>query len=106
VIERWISNGTDLLHSKLLDYKDNRIFPAGLSHESNGVTYHAFRAQFMSSRYSRGRDLWPIDAEAWYGVDTNIYNDQPTDGFVIGVDKSGMVQSVESDALRVALHRA
>jgi hypothetical protein len=50
-------------------------------------------------------DPWSVYNERWYAVDQNIYNNLATDAFVIGMDKDGVVQSVESQALRLTMYR-
>jgi hypothetical protein len=50
-------------------------------------------------------DPWSVYNERWYAVDQNIYNNLATDAFVVGIDKDGIVQSVESQAMRMTMYR-
>lgn len=110
VITKWISNGTDFLNQNLLlsGWNDTRLYPTKLTTTDSkaGITYRAYFAEFLPpGRAPLTAGLWPELNDYWVVLDNWIYNNKATDAFIVGFDKEGMVQSVQSEALRETLYR-
>ena len=107
VIQEWTSNSTDFLANFILgNFYDFRIYPTELSIEQDGLTYYKYQMiQLPDNGEPATGDPWSELNDAWYALDSISYNNLATDAFVIGFDQSGIVQSVESQALRTTMVR-
>lgn len=107
VVQQWISNGTDFLANEYLAaYDDFRLYPTNLKSEADGLTYYKYHLNTLTSNGEPVTgDPWSEYNDYWLEIDEDIYNNLATDAFVIGFDQGGIVQSVESQALRTAMLR-
>lgn len=108
-ITAWTSNSTDFLHDNpfFAGYDDFRMYPTELSMVEDGVTYFSYRGLFATQGgqpYADG--LFNELNDPWLGVDNWQYNNRATDNFVVGIDRNGIVQSIQSATLRVTMMRA
>lgn len=107
VVQEWISNGTNFMRNQFLNgYDDFRLYPTEFMTQADGLTYFIYHLNTLSSKgepKSIG-DFWAGN-DYWVQVDALIYNNRATDSFVIGIDQEGIVQSVESAALRIRMYR-
>jgi hypothetical protein len=107
LITGWISNGTDVfLNDPILPTNNLRIYPTDLVRTDGDNTYRSYRILFSTGREPDTVGLFPEANDNWLGVDGAIYNNQPIDGFIVGFDKDGVVQSVYLDAFVVNLTRS
>lgn len=111
VVTKWISNGTDFLNANLYlsGWNDSRLYPTKLSATTDihtGITYRSYFAEFRPNRGKpQTAGLWPEINDYWFVLDNWIYDNKATDALIVGFDQHGMVQSIQSDALRVTLYR-
>ncbi|EED23038.1 penicillin-binding protein, putative [Talaromyces stipitatus ATCC 10500] len=108
VIQEWISNGTNFLQNAYLaSYDDFRLYPTELSVEADSITYYTYHLNFLASDGEPAKgDFWSYNNDYWLFLDALIYKNLATDDFIIGFDKDGIVQSVQSAALRVSMSRS
>jgi hypothetical protein len=107
LITGWISNGTDFfLNNIIIPTTDLRIYPTDLVRTDGDNTYRAYRLLFAYSREPTTVGLFSEANDYWLSVDGGIYNNQPIDGFVVGFDRDGVVQSISLDAFAVTLTRS
>lgn len=110
-ISSWISNGTEFMTNEFLSaYDDFRLYPTTLSlkyqGEGDNLTYYKYHLEMLQNDGEPvGGDPWAEFNEYWFQTDEYMYNNLATDAFVIGIDASGMVQSVECQALRSVYYR-
>lgn len=133
-VTSWISNGTDMFTTPFFkNYEDFRLYPTDLSYVDGDTTYWKYYLAtfFNENGEQSGGDLWNLYNDYWYvlpvsmaflfyrvklkiltfacchrvQVDGNIYNNLASDSWIIGFGEDGMVQSVESQALRCTLYR-
>ena len=107
-ITRWISNATDFLSDNYAVFDDFRLYPTTLSHKypNDPLTYYKYHMVTLPNGGEPFPNAPPFAGnDYWYDVDTQIYNNLATDAFVIGIDAAGLVQSVESQALRSVYKR-
>jgi hypothetical protein len=78
-----------------------------LSIEQDGLTYYKYQMiQLANHGEPTTEDPWSELNDSWYGIDGFDYNNLATDAFVIGFDRNGIVQTVESQALRTVMVRS
>jgi hypothetical protein len=107
VVTNWISNGTNFPENDYIKATDVRMYPAQLSTPGdNGTTYYAYRAQLNEQRQPSNQNIWPEALSTWFSVDSLPYDGRAVDAFVIEMDKSGTVQSVRHEGLKVTMYRA
>ena len=115
LIDRWISNSTDLL--KYYQQVSGgaaqvRVYPMGLkspARNGNSSAEVAWRAVFQpvavaNSTY-RPRQIWNDDCSTWFTVDAIVYGHNGVDDFVFQLDQYGNAVSVTPRALRINLGR-
>ena len=113
LVDRLISNGTDLLavFQKLEGLMiEARIYPTGLINpagSNNSTAEVSWRSIFRTSLASNSTytpiEIFSQDCVSWFGVDATTYGNNGLDDFVFKVDQHGKVISVEPRALRIDL---
>ncbi|KAI1464859.1 beta-lactamase/transpeptidase-like protein [Daldinia caldariorum] len=115
-VERWISNGTDMIPVAVrytLNYNVTapaiRLYPTGLETEVRGqpgVRKVAFKAVVENlDLEDRSGDMFSTNCGTWVGQTTAVYADMPLDQFVFTVPGDGGAVSVVPLALRTRLRR-
>lgn len=115
-VERWVSNGTDMLPVAVrytLNYNVTapaiRLYPTGLESTATGedgtkkVAWKAIVENLDAPDHSD--DMFSTNCGTWVSQTTAVYADMPLDQFVFTVDATGKAVSVEPLALRATLMR-
>ncbi|KAI1804479.1 beta-lactamase/transpeptidase-like protein [Daldinia bambusicola] len=116
-VERWISNGTDMLPVAVrytLNYNVTapaiRLYPTGVEtgelEGQPGVRKVAFKAVVENlDLEDQGADMFSTNCGTWVSQTTAVYADMPLDQFVFTVEGDGRAVSVVPLALRTRLRR-
>lgn len=108
-VTQWTSNSTNFLtNAWFTPYDDFRLYPTTLSHKNAGdpLIYHKYHlVNLMNGGEPVESDPWAEFNEYWFQLDGPDYNNLATDAFVVGIDASGVVQSLASQALRATYYR-
>jgi hypothetical protein len=112
-IDRWVSNGTDMIPVAIrytLNYDVKgpslRLFPTGLESSSSSRTGKkvAFKAMIENTAAPDRRDkMFSTNCGTWVSQTAAVYADYPLDQFVFTFGSDGGVQSVQPLALRTTL---
>ncbi|KAK5172114.1 uncharacterized protein LTR77_003752 [Saxophila tyrrhenica] len=109
-VKSWISNSTDMFNNLwLAGHKDFRLYPTSLSYQDGDMTYHKYYLATLFGKHGLqlpSYDPWSDLGEYWIQLDGTMYNNLATDSWIIGFDADGMVQSVESQAVRAVMYRS
>ncbi|KAI1869013.1 hypothetical protein JX265_003072 [Neoarthrinium moseri] len=113
-IDRWISNGTDMIPVAVrytLNYNVTspmiRLYPTLLESNSSGAMRRAFKAVVENLDATDQTDkMFSTSCGSWVSQTTAVYADMPLDQFVFEYGDDGRVVSIEPLALRVALKKA
>lgn len=105
MVQKWISNSTDFLQNKFLKaYNDFRLYPTDISTQANSLTYFTYHLNYLPNNGEPSTiGVWRNNH--WFSLDELRYNNFAVDDFIIGINKDGIVQSVESAALLVPMYR-
>ncbi|KAK8001726.1 hypothetical protein PG991_013948 [Apiospora marii] len=113
-IDRWVSNGTDMVPVAVrytLNYNVTepalRLYPAGLEKRNeDGSRRVAFKAMIQDrGATDHADDMFSTNCGTWVGQTTAVYASMPLDQFVFHLDGGGGVKSIESLALRAVLDK-
>ncbi|KAK8031994.1 beta-lactamase/transpeptidase-like protein [Apiospora arundinis] len=113
-IDRWISNGTDMVPVAIrytLNYNVTgpalRLYPTGLEKRNeDGSRKVAFKAMIQDrGATDHASDMFSTNCGTWVGQTTAVYASMPLDQFVFHVDADGGVKSIEPLALRAVLEK-
>ncbi|KAK8101485.1 beta-lactamase/transpeptidase-like protein [Apiospora kogelbergensis] len=113
-IDRWVSNGTDMVPVAIrytLNYNVTvpalRLYPTGLeTRHDDGSRKMAFKAMIQDrGATDHATDMFSTNCGTWVGQTTAVYASMPLDQFVFHLDASGEVKSIESLALRAVLDK-
>jgi len=113
-IDRWISNGTDMIPIAIrytLNYNVTgpsvRLFPTGLESSSSSKKQIAFKAMIENTASPDRRDkMFSTNCGTWVSQTAAVYADYPLDQFVFTLAEDGKtVESVMPLALRTALQK-
>lgn len=106
VVQEWISNSTDFLQNQFLKgYNDFRLYPTELSTQANGLTFYTYHLNLLPNHGEPSTvGVW-LNNDYWVDLDRLRYNNLAVDDFIIGINKDGIVQSVESSALLLPMYR-
>ncbi|KAI0148619.1 beta-lactamase/transpeptidase-like protein [Xylariaceae sp. FL1272] len=113
-IDRWISNGTDMIPIAIrytLNYNVTgpslRLFPTGLeTTNSDGTKRIAFKAMIENTDVPDRRDsMFSTNCGTWVSQTAAVYADYPLDQFVFTLGPDGRATGVEPLALRIDLGR-
>ncbi|KAK8041068.1 beta-lactamase/transpeptidase-like protein [Apiospora phragmitis] len=113
-IDRWVSNGTDMVPVAIrytLNYNVTgpslRLYPAGLEKRNDdGSRKVAFKAMIQDrGATDHAADMFSTNCGTWVGQTTAVYASMPLDQFVFHLDAGGGVKSIESLALRAVLDK-
>ncbi|KAI1773109.1 beta-lactamase/transpeptidase-like protein [Hypoxylon cercidicola] len=117
-VERWVSNGTDMLPVAVrytLNYEVAapavRLYPTGLettrvAGDGDGARRVAWKAVVENlAAPDHGADMFSTNCGTWVGQTTAVYADMPLDQFVFTLDANGNAVSVEPLALRATLRK-
>ncbi|KAI3316858.1 beta-lactamase/transpeptidase-like protein [Xylariaceae sp. AK1471] len=114
-IDRWVSNGTDMIPIAIrytLNYNVTgpslRLFPTGLESTGNGGKDKkvAFKAMIENTDAPDRRDkMFSTNCGTWVSQTAAVYADYPLDQFVFTIGSDGKVQSVQPLALRTTLSK-
>lgn len=114
LVEKWISNGSDLLavaeaYSQMTNggnLKSLRLYPTNLVDEINGRLRVGYRAAFEIGRSMiEAVRVFDQELSAWSGIDQNTYGRVGVDDFVFELGKEGSASFVEPRVLRAKLVR-
>ncbi|KAK8017738.1 beta-lactamase/transpeptidase-like protein [Apiospora rasikravindrae] len=113
-IDRWVSNGTDMVPVAIrytLNYNVTgpalRLYPTGLEKRNDdGSRKVAFKAMIQDrGATDHAADMFSTNCGTWVGQTTAVYASMPLDQFVFHLDAEGGVKSIESLALRAVLDK-
>ncbi|KAK6833475.1 beta-lactamase-like 1 [Apiospora arundinis] len=113
-IDRWISNGTDMVPVAIrytLNYNVTgpalRLYPTGLEKRNeDGSRKVAFKAMIQDrGATDHVSDMFSTNCGTWVGQTTAVYASMPLDQFVFHLDADGGVKSIEPLALRAVLEK-
>ncbi|KAK8067253.1 beta-lactamase-like 1 [Apiospora hydei] len=113
-IDRWVSNGTDMVPVAIrytLNYNVTgpslRLYPTGLEKRNDdGSRKVAFKAMIQDrGATDHAADMFSTNCGTWVGQTTAVYASMPLDQFVFHIDDGGGVKSIESLALRAVLDK-
>ncbi|KAK8047495.1 beta-lactamase-like 1 [Apiospora saccharicola] len=113
-IDRWISNGTDMIPVAIrytLNYNVTepalRLYPTGLEKRNeDGSRRAAFKAMIQDrGATDHATDMFSTNCGTWVGQTTAVYASMPLDQFVFHLDAEGGVKGIESLALRAVLDK-
>ncbi|KAK8137563.1 beta-lactamase/transpeptidase-like protein [Apiospora sp. TS-2023a] len=113
-IDRWISNGTDMVPVAIrytLNYNVTepalRLYPTGLEKRNeDGSRKVAFKAMIQDrGATDHASDMFSTNCGTWVGQTTAVYASMPLDQFVFHLDAEGGVTGIESLALRAVLDK-
>lgn len=113
-IDRWISNGTDMVPVAIrytLNYNVTepalRLYPTGLEKRNeDGSRRVAFKAMIQDrGATDHAADMFSANCGTWVGQTTAVYASMPLDQFVFHLDAEGGVKGIESLALRAVLDK-
>ena len=115
LINKWVSNGTDLLkvYQQLAGgAAQTRVYPTGLSSPTksgSSTSEVAWRGIFQSASVAnstyRPKQIWNNDCAPLFGVDVLEYGHNSVDDFVFQLDQRGSAISVTPRAFRINLER-
>jgi hypothetical protein len=114
-IDRWVSNGTDMIPIAIrytLNYNVTgpslRLFPTGLETTASGGKDKkiAFKAMIENTDAPDRRDkMFSTNCGTWVSQTAAVYADYPLDQFVFTIGSDGKVKSVQPLALRTTLSK-
>lgn len=112
-IEKWISNGTDMVPVAVrytLNYNVTapaiRMYPTGLESKpaADGTKKVAFKAVIENlDLKDHSNDMFSTNCGTWVSQTTAVYADMPLDQFVFTIGPDGKAVSVQPLALRATL---
>ncbi|KAI1271287.1 beta-lactamase/transpeptidase-like protein [Xylaria sp. FL0933] len=114
-VDRWISNGTDMMAVAVLYTLGSavpgpsiRLFPTGLESSSSGSGGKkiAFKAMIENTdRPDHSQSMFSTDCGTWVSQTVAVYADYPLDQFVFTLGEDGKAESVVPLALRTSLSK-
>lgn len=109
LISQWTSNSTNFLANFYYqNYDDFRLYPTTLTYKPahDTLTYHKYHLVSLANGGEPVTgDPWSEFNDYWLQLDGPDYNNLAADAFVVGIDGTGRVMSVESQALRAVYYR-